>query len=57
MRWLRHLGSLLRRRAHEDRLDEEVQFHLEMRRRENAEAGMSPEEADRAARIGARLTF
>ena len=47
LRWLRSLGQ---RRAVKREIDEELRLHLEMRTAENIAAGMSPEEAARAAR-------
>src|SRR5258707_8774860 len=46
-RWLRSLGQS---RAVKQEIDEELRLHLEMRTAENIAAGMSPEEAARAAR-------
>jgi predicted permease len=43
------LRALFRREQIDRELDEEMRFHLEMRARENVEAGMSPKEAWRAA--------
>jgi putative ABC transport system permease protein len=43
------LQSLLQRRKVERDLDEELQFHIELKTRENLEAGMPPEEARLAA--------
>ena len=43
--------ALFRRGAVESRLREEIQFHLEMETEKNLRAGMSPEEARRAARL------
>ena len=43
------LHSLLHRNRMEQDLDDEVQFHIEMRTRQHIEAGMSPEEARRTA--------
>jgi len=48
---LRRLRSLLRRRVLEDRLDEEIRFHVEQQIEKNRRAGMSPEEARRQALI------
>ena len=46
-RWFRSLGQ---RRAVKQEIDEELRFHLEQRMAESSAAGMSPEEAARAAR-------
>ena len=46
-RWLRSLGQS---RAVKREIDEELRLHLEQRTAENIAAGMSPEEAARAAR-------
>ncbi|MDE3137815.1 MAG: ABC transporter permease [Acidobacteriota bacterium] len=48
---MRRLQSLFRRRNPDRELDEELRFHLEERTRENIAAGMSPEDARRAARL------
>jgi putative ABC transport system permease protein len=42
---------LLRRREAEERMEEEIRFHLEMATETNLRAGMSPEEARRRARL------
>jgi putative ABC transport system permease protein len=44
-----HLLNALRRRKTDHEIEDEIDFHLEMRVRENIEAGMSPEEARQAA--------
>jgi putative ABC transport system permease protein len=49
MSLLTRLGALFRRRQLESDLDEELQFHVEMKTRENVAAGMSPEAARAAA--------
>jgi predicted permease len=53
MWWLRArlllLYAALRRRKIDDEIDEELQFHLEMRVRENVDAGMSAEQARQEA--------
>ena len=56
MPWLKRLSDLLRPRKLDAELEEEMQFHLAARIRDNAAAGMSPEEARRQARLafGAR---
>jgi len=48
MYWMQRL---FRKERTEDRLDSELRFHLEQRARELAEAGVTPEEAGRRARI------
>jgi predicted permease len=49
-RWLRiRLSPLLRRARHERELDLELRFHLDMLADQNIRAGMSPEDARRAA--------
>jgi putative ABC transport system permease protein len=48
MRWF---DRLFRKTAAEKQLDSELRFHLEQRVAENIAAGMSPEEAQRRARI------
>ena len=54
MNWLQKLRSgfraLFRKEKLDQEMDEEMRFHLEMRARENMEAGMKPEEARYAAR-------
>jgi predicted permease len=45
------LRNLLRGERHESELDEEMRFHLEMRREENVKAGMREEDAAREARV------
>jgi predicted permease len=47
----RRLGSLLRRRELEDRLDDEIRFHVEQQTGKNLRAGMTPNEARRQALI------
>src|SRR6266404_4193615 len=52
MSWIRRLRSLFEKQKLEDQLDEELQFHIEMRTREFVAAGMTAEEArQRAARL------
>ena len=48
---LRRLGALLRRTRLEDRLDEEMRFHVEQQIEKNRQAGMSAREARRQALI------
>ena len=43
------LRQLLHRSAAEERMDEEIRFHIEMQTEKNIRAGMSPEEARRRA--------
>jgi putative ABC transport system permease protein len=54
MGWLREIKSSWRKFIHRRRLDrdleDEIQFHLEMRARWNREAGLAPDAALRAAR-------
>jgi predicted permease len=51
--WLRarlvHVLAALRRRRTDAEIDEEIRFHLDMRAREQLDAGLPPEEAERAA--------
>jgi len=53
MRWVKsatqRLRSLFRKNVMESELDEEVRFHVERQAAENVAAGMTPEEARRAA--------
>ena len=51
MAWLRKLKALFQRRRLDAELDEELAFHIEMRKRKFVEQGMSPAEATRAARL------
>lgn len=48
---LRRLGSLVRRQQLEDRLDDEIRFHVEQQIEKNRRAGMAPDEARRQALI------
>jgi hypothetical protein len=48
MRWLRRIW---RKSLTEKKLDSELQFHVEQRIAENISSGMSPEEANRQAKI------
>jgi putative ABC transport system permease protein len=50
MSWINRLLSSLRRNKLDDQLDEELQFHIEMRTREFIAEGMTPEEARYRAR-------
>ena len=47
----RRLRSLVRRRELEDRLDDEIRFHVEQQTEKNRRAGMTPDEARRQALI------
>jgi predicted permease len=49
--WAVRILSLFRKRQLEERLDEELGFHLEMQARENEARGMGPDAARRAARL------
>src|SRR6266700_1814204 len=49
MAWLSRLLASIRKNKLEDQLDDELQFHLEMRTKEFIAAGMTPEEARRQA--------
>lgn len=55
MNWLRlfveAFNALFRKERVEGELDEELRFHLEMEMAKNLRAGMSPQEARRAARL------
>ena len=52
MSWIRRLRSLFEKQKLEDQLDQELQFHIEMRMQESIAAGMTPEEAGhRATRL------
>src|SRR5215471_6957606 len=50
MSWINRLLRSFRRNRLEDQLDEELQFHLEMRTQEFIAAGMTPEEGRYRAR-------
>ena len=50
MSWLNRILGSLRRNKLEDQLDDELQFHLEMRTKEFIAAGMDPENAHYRAR-------
>jgi hypothetical protein len=43
--------AIVRRRRVEEELDEELRSHLELQTRKHVDAGLSPEEAERQARI------
>ncbi len=47
-RWFRSPGQ---RRVVKQEIDEELHFHIEQRTADNFTAGMSPEEAPRAAHV------
>lgn len=49
--WRRAVRSLLGDRAMNQRIDDEMAFHVEMRTQENLAAGMTPEAAARSARL------
>jgi predicted permease len=49
LNWFKRLAASLREQRLERRLDSELQFHLEMRTRENCAAGGTPEQARSAA--------
>jgi len=55
MRWItetwRRLRSLMWRQSIEDRLDDELRFHIDAKTDKNIRAGMSPDEARREARL------
>src|SRR6266700_2126266 len=58
MAWLSRLLASIRKNKLEDQLDDELQFHLEMRTQEFIAAGMTPEEARRqAARLFGNQTL
>ena len=45
MSWITRLPGSFHRNKRKDQLDEELQFHIEMRPREFIATGMTPEEA------------
>ncbi len=49
--WWRRLDALRRRAELDDRLDEEIRFHVERQTEENLRLGMAPDEARRAAAL------
>src|SRR5712664_3092405 len=58
MSWIRRLRSLFEKQKLEDQLDEELQFHIEMRTQEFIAAGMTPEQARyRAQRLFGNQTL
>ena len=50
MSWINRLVGSFRKNKLEDYLDDELQFHVEMRTQEFIAAGMTPEEARYRAR-------
>ena len=48
---LRRIGNLFRRKQVEDEIEEELRAHIEMRTEQNLAAGMTPETAQRDARM------
>ena len=50
MSWMRRLTNTFRRGALDRKIDEELQFHVEMRAADLERTGMTPEEARRTAR-------
>src|SRR6266436_8484185 len=58
MSWISRLRSLFEKQKLEDQLDEELQFHIEMRTQEFVASGMTPEEARyRAQRLFGNQTL
>src|SRR2546427_12165028 len=58
MSWIRRLRSLFEKQKLEDQLDDELQFHIEMRAQEFIAAGMTPGEArHQAARLFGNQTL
>src|SRR5215467_5493755 len=51
MAWINRLFGSLRKNKLEDQLDDELQFHIEMRTQEFIATGMAPEEARRKATL------
>jgi hypothetical protein len=51
MSWIRRILTTLRSDAHQREVDEELQFHVDMREQRNVNDGMSEGEAHRDARI------
>jgi predicted permease len=49
MSWMKRIAAIVRRRQSEHDLNDELQLHIELKTRENIEAGMPPEEARYAA--------
>jgi|SRR5690242_7512935 len=49
MSWLSRIAAIVRSRKLERDLDQELQFHMELKAQENIAAGMEPEEARYAA--------
>ena len=58
MSWINRLAGSLRKRPLENDLNDELQFHIEMRTQEFMASGMTPEEArHRAQRLFATNSF
>jgi hypothetical protein len=58
MSWIRRLRSSFQKQRLEEHLDDELQFHIEMRTQEFIAGGMAPEEARRqAARLFGNRTL
>ena len=58
MSWINRLRSTFRKNRLENHLDDELQFHIEMRAQEFIAAGMTPEEArHQAARLFGNQTL
>src|SRR5205809_7546848 len=51
MSWIRRLRSLFEKQKLEENLDDELQFHIEMRTQEFVATGMTPEDARRHAAL------
>jgi len=51
MGWIRRARELWHREEREREFDEELQFHLAMREQQNLDAGMTPDDARRKARL------
>src|SRR5712692_4561420 len=49
MSWIHRIRASIQKQKLEENLDDELQFHIEMRTREFVAAGMTPEEARRQA--------
>ena len=48
MSWIHRMRSFFEKQKLEDQLDQELQFHIEMRTQEFVAAGMTPEQAGTA---------
>src|SRR5438094_8937282 len=58
MSWINRLLGSFRKNKLEDQLNDELQFHIEMRTREFVASGMSPEEArNKASRLFGNQTL